>query len=289
MERRHTGGATAIRPLAGGTTVNRLTCFTVATPLACVMLTCTPAHAFDEELQTIPTRPGVTQAFLLVKPASRPVASVSLFAGGDGRLALSDRGIGSGRNNFLVRTRALFADRGFLVALVDAPSDHARDGIRSFRTSEAHAQDIAGVIASVKQHVDAPVCLIGTSAGTLSAANAAARIRQGMGGLVLASAITRRATRAPDSLMDVDLQNITVPTLLVHHKYDTCLVTPYADIPAVMQRLIHAPKVELVTFEGGDMPRSDPCQNLSYHGFLGIEPAVVAAIARWVKTTAGVE
>jgi len=46
------------------------------------------------DVRTIPTRPGVTQSFLLVRPAARPVATVVLFAGGNGALNL--RGTGSG-------------------------------------------------------------------------------------------------------------------------------------------------------------------------------------------------
>jgi hypothetical protein len=69
-------------------------------------------EARTEEVRTIPTRPGVTQAFLLLQPADRPVASVILFAGGHGRLNLTPGDIGWGRGNFLVRTRRMFAEQG---------------------------------------------------------------------------------------------------------------------------------------------------------------------------------
>ncbi|MEK6716445.1 MAG: alpha/beta hydrolase, partial [candidate division NC10 bacterium] len=102
---------------------------TVATiVIAALLLAGTSVRAFDEELQTIATRPGVTQPFLLVKPDRPPVASVILFAGGNGQLALSAWATGGGkRGNFLVRSRALFAERGFLAAVVDAPSDRTAD------------------------------------------------------------------------------------------------------------------------------------------------------------------
>ncbi|MCX5906128.1 MAG: hypothetical protein NTY64_02795, partial [Deltaproteobacteria bacterium] len=35
--------------------------------------------------------------------------------------------------------------------------------------------------------------------------------------------------------------------------------------------------------QGGDSPRSNPCQALSAHGFLGKEREVVEAIAAWIK------
>ncbi|MGH7396215.1 MAG: alpha/beta hydrolase, partial [Candidatus Rokuibacteriota bacterium] len=43
-----------------------------------------PARAPGEEVRTIPARPGVTESFLLLRPAGQPVASVIMFAGGHG-------------------------------------------------------------------------------------------------------------------------------------------------------------------------------------------------------------
>lgn len=256
----------------------------VAAALA-VLLAAGGAAAFDEELKVLPTRPGVTLAVLLVKPAGPPAASMILFAGGHGRLSLSPQGIGWGRGNFLVRSRSLFAERGFLVALVDAPSDQMTHGLWHFRTTEAHAQDAAAVIAYLKQAGPAPVWLVGTSAGTLSAANAAARLPSGPDGVVLTSSITRATRNLPYSLRDVDLAAITVSTLFVHHKDDGCVATPYDDLPGVMKRLKKARRAELLTFSGGDPPRSDACEPLSPHGFLGIERAVVGQIAAWIRAT----
>jgi hypothetical protein len=70
-------------------------------------------NAFEEELIIIPTRPKVTQPFLLIRPTDKPVASVILFAGDHGRLALSPQGIGWGSSNFLVRNRTDLPRRGF--------------------------------------------------------------------------------------------------------------------------------------------------------------------------------
>jgi len=102
-----------------------------------------------DDIRTIPTRPGVTQAFILVQSRGAPVASVILFAGGNGLLALGSGKVGLG-GNFLVRNRARFASEGLLVAVMDAPSDHP-SGLDGFRTSAAHADDIRAVIAALKQ------------------------------------------------------------------------------------------------------------------------------------------
>ena len=84
-----------------------------------------PASALDEKILTIPSRPGVTESFVLIRPAEAPVASVILFMGGRGALGLSRGPLGPRNTNFLVRTRQRFAERGLLVAVVDVPSDEA--------------------------------------------------------------------------------------------------------------------------------------------------------------------
>jgi len=123
--------------------------------------------------------------------ADKPIASVILFVGAHGRLALSPRGIGWGEGNFLVRNRERFCREGFLVAVMDAPSDRPQ-GLWNFRTSVAHAEDIKYVIAELRKMFDIPVWLIGTSMGTVSAANFAARLKEGgPDGLVLTSTITK--------------------------------------------------------------------------------------------------
>jgi hypothetical protein len=69
-------------------------------------------NALEGELRTIPTRPGFTQSFLLILPADKPIASVILFAGAHGRLALSPQGIGWGKATFLSETVSDSAVRG---------------------------------------------------------------------------------------------------------------------------------------------------------------------------------
>lgn len=45
----------------------------------------------------------------------------------------------------------------------------------------------------------------------------------------------------------------------------------------------NSPRKKVLIVEGGDPPKSDPCEALSQHGFLGIEKQVVAAIADFIK------
>jgi pimeloyl-ACP methyl ester carboxylesterase len=244
------------------------------------------ARAAPDELMKLDTRPGVTVPFLLVRPAGQPVASVVLFAGGHGHLALSSSGIGWGQGNFLVRTRQRFADRGLLVIVVDSPSDRGTQGMWRFRSTAEHAEDTRILIAAVRRMAPVPVWLVGTSMGTVSAANAAARLRDGgPDGLVLTSSVTRPPRDQLESLADVRLKDIRVPTLIVHHRDDACASTPYQDAVALPGALTQAPRRELITMEGGQAPRSKPCEAFSAHGYLGIEDKAVAAVANWITAT----
>jgi pimeloyl-ACP methyl ester carboxylesterase len=241
------------------------------------------AHAADD-VQTIPTRPGVTQAFILARPSGAPAASVILFAGGNGLLALGSGKLGLG-GNFLVRNRARFAGEGLLVAVVDTPSDHP-SGLDGFRTSAAHAEDIRAVIAALKREAPVPVWLVGTSMGTVSGANGAARLTEGgPDGLVLTSTVTRVGRERIETVGDVRLGEIRVPTLVVHHKNDGCRATPYADTPALIRDFKQVSRKELLAFDGGDPPISGPCDARAAHGYFGLDAQVVAAIVAWIKAT----
>jgi pimeloyl-ACP methyl ester carboxylesterase len=239
-----------------------------------------------EEVVTIPTRPGVTQTLLLARPDRPPLAAVVLFAGGNGLLNL-----GAARRslmgNFLLRTRGRFVAEGFLAAAVDSPSDRPQ-GLDGFRTSAAHAEDVGTVIAALREMAPVPVWLVGTSMGTVSAASAAARLgagSRGPDGLVLTSTVTREGRERPESVGDVRLGDVRVPTLIVHHRQDACRATPYADMPSLLRDFKQAPRRELVSFEGGDAPQSGPCEARSAHGYVGLEAEVIAAIVRWIKAS----
>jgi len=241
-----------------------------------------PAAQAGEDLIQLPTRPGVTQPFWLLAPAGTPVASVILFSGGSGILG-SERNPVLKSRNFLIRSRDKFAAAGFLVASVDTPSDHP-EGLDSLRNSAEHAQDIAAVIAYLRQKAPVPVWLIGTSMGTISAANVAARLKSGgADGLVLTSGIVSSGRRTGPISAHVDVDQIALPTLFVHNKDDACMVCPFSAVPGLMQRFTHAPRKELIAVSGGSEPLSDPCEALSRHGYIGIEAEVVAAIAKWIK------
>jgi len=255
--------------------------------LAVLLLLCS-AGVNAAELVKLKTRPGVNQKFILIKP-QKPVASVILFAGGKGTLNLSSSfgfpSINSRQNNFLVRTRNIFAKNSLMVAVVDAPSDqNSKTGLLGgFRDSMEHVADIDHVIGYLRQMADIPVWLIGTSRGTESAANIAINSEQHPDGLVLTSSMSVPNANGT-SVTDMDLKAITIPTLIVANTDDQCRYTPPEGAKEIAGMLTSSKKVAVKLFGGGDTPISKPCRALSYHGFLGIEIAVVNFISDFIKS-----
>lgn len=216
---------------------------------------------------------------LLVETVAAPRAVAVLFAGGKGALAIDEAGgIGWGKGNFLIRARTYFLRHGFTAVSIDAPSDHAGN-LGSFRGTAAHATDIGAVIAHLRERYKVPVWLVGTSRGTLSAANAAARLRvHRPDGIVLTSSML--ATGA-DSLFDFALEAIALPVLVTHHRADGCWATPPGGVEPLARKLTAAKPLAVRWYAGGE-DRGDPCQARGHHGYAGIEETVVADIAAWI-------
>ena len=235
-----------------------------------------------EKVVDIPTRPGVSQRMVVLSPQDAR-ATVILFAGGHGGLQISPNGsFGWGGNNFLVRTRHLFAERGLLVIVVDAPSDRQRPPyLGGFRQRPQHMADIKAVIAWVREQAKVPVWLVGTSRGTQSAAYIATELSgpEGPDGLVLTSTILTEDKGRPVPAMRLGKLRISV--LVVHHEEDGCSHCSFNEVPNLMEKLSGVPKKQLLSFKGGQN-RGDPCEALAYHGFNGLEREVVAQIAAWI-------
>jgi dienelactone hydrolase len=225
-------------------------------------------------------RAGALQPFLLLVPP-RAQAVVLLFAGGQGDIGLLPDGTLRRADNLLVRSRERFEEQGLAVAVMAPPTD--RDVLTGFRTAPEHTQDIAGVIAYLRQRLQVPVWLVGTSRGTVSAAYAASRLAPPAGpdGVVLASSVTEAYGGATAD--SAELEAIRVPVLLVHNRQDGCPASPLTGAEAMLRRLVHARARELIVIAGGGPPRGAPCTAFNYHGFVGREGETVRAMADWIK------
>jgi len=232
---------------------------------------------------TLDTRTDVTQQILIEQPDNLK-ANLILFAGGKGKIKL-DNGDYESNDNFLVRSRQLFLDKGFTTILIDAPSDRQdRIGmLKGFRNSQEHVKDIEVVIDYIRTINSKPIWLIGTSRGTESAAYAAVHLNNKINGVVLTSSISK-TNKKGTSVTDLALDRITVPILAVHHKDDKCKTTKPKVVKAIKNKSYNSSSVRIKMFSGGDEPiNKNPCKAKTYHGFLGIESEVVKSITEFIN------
>jgi len=212
---------------------------------------------------------------------------VILFAGGHGNLDLSGTNMAWGKGNFLVRTREDFLHQGFMVAVVDSPSDKKTESgmYRGFRHSEEHAIDIKAVIEEMRRMADVPVWLIGTSGGSASVANIASRLPPlaGPDGVVFTSSVEHNYSDRANSVFNAPLERIKVPALVVHNKDDACPSCPYSGAVKFERALSSSRNKKLVAIEGGSHPRGNVCGARHYHGYIGKEKEVVKIISDWIK------
>jgi pimeloyl-ACP methyl ester carboxylesterase len=255
--------------------------------------TCSAHAQAKTEVVTVDVRPGATMRYLGLTGAGKPAAAIVLLAGGKGALNLSSSGaIGSDlKLNFLIRTREQFAREGFYVVALDAASDRQSGMNGAIRLSPQHANDVGAVIAEIKKRTGLPVWLVGTSAGTLSAAGVAAKLASSPSrpdGVVLTSTMTTldAAGHCGKSVYDAALPAIKAPVLIASHRDDGCECTPgnTAAGAKLIAALTGAAAREHKIFNGGNAPLSGPCDARAQHGFFGIEGRVVKAIADWVKS-----
>lgn len=244
--------------------------------LGCALALLGPAQAAGERFD-VPTREGVVTP-LFWEAAEGAKATVLLFPGGAGGFGPVEAGRPTSRN-FLVRSMGDFLAQGHNVAIFGKPSDTPDLGYNE-RISAAHMTDIREVLKAVRQKSSAPVWLVGTSRGTVSATAAAIRMQGDIAGLVLTSSIV--AWDKPGAVPRQDLAAIRVPVLVLHHARDECRQTLPRDVGYLLKGLTAAPVKKLVIVEGGAYPTGDACEALHWHGFIGMEAEAVKIITGWM-------
>ena len=105
----------------------------------------------------MPSRPGVTQSFVILPMEGRePAALALLYVGGGGRINArnEDGQIRFGARNFLPRSGAEFVRNGVLPVVMDAPSDQGElsDG---YRMGAEQTADARAVIVELKKRFPA--------------------------------------------------------------------------------------------------------------------------------------
>lgn len=240
---------------------------------------CLPLSAVwaQEGLVTVPARDGQKISYWWM-PKEGAAATVILLSGGGGGIGLRD---GQPRsNNFLIRSRELFRSEGLNVALLGNPSD-MREMDDAWRTSEAHRTDVQNVITDIRARSTAPIWLVGTSRGTVSATALALALQDQLSGVVLTASITSYSETAAVPRQAID--RLRLPVLIYHHRQDACRITPAREADHIFRGLAQAKVKKLMVVDGGQNPTGNPCQALHWHGFIGMEERAVKDIAAWIQ------
>jgi hypothetical protein len=219
---------------------------------AAILMSLVSGAAFADETVSI----GGSRA-VLIKP-NAPRASVILMPGGNGAIAAGDHGeINALKFNQLVRTRKAYAARGLAVLVVDAgtPLDAA-----------------VHYMAAIKR----PVTVIGTSRGTLRAAEGIARGAR-PDALVLTSGFLSAESGSGQNVMSILGSPASLPrTLVIHHSQDGCKFT----LPAGVDPFVKwsAGRARAVWVSGG-INEGDACEARAHHGFNGLDGQIVGIAA----------
>lgn len=266
---------------------------TIRTGLAGIMLAAlltgiaiTPAGA--EDVLQIRSSSGAKLRSLLTGNPATARANIILLVGGRGMLKISGKGrIKKPTSNFLARTRQLFADAGYLTALVDAPIDRRRGAglLGGFRASGEHGRDLSKIAKKLHAMNSKSVFVVGTSRGTVSAANLALNDSFGfVKGAVLTSSLVK-PNKKGRIITDLELGKIAVPLLFVHNKGDKCKVTRLSDVKPIVKRLQRGgARVQFIVLRS-DKKSGGHCRGRSPHGFFGIEAVAVNKIIEWISAT----
>jgi hypothetical protein len=247
---------------------------------ACMPLSPASAGAATpaERIVDLPLHNGDHQRVLYAAPAN-PKATIVMLPGGAGEVGIRRNGDLRHDDNFVVRTRALWINRGFAVLIPDALDG---DNLRGMRSSPAYAGLVGDLVQFAHQQSTGPVFLLGTSQGSIAAMNGAAHIDPSqLAGVVLTESVSVLGG-SHETVFQADPQEVRVPALVVANRDDRCDVAPPANAPRIAAAMSASPSVKVVQVSGGIQRSSNACGSLTPHGYYGIETQVVDAIAGWM-------
>lgn len=226
----------------------------------------------------IPLANGGHQRVLYLPAASRMRGAIVMFPGGAGDVGIKKNGDMEHGDNFVVRTRDLWRDKGYAVVIVDAIDHQSMRGVRS---TPAYA-DIAGqVIAFTREQSQAPVWAMGTSQGSIAAMNAAATQGQALAGVILTESVSVLGG-SHETVFDSHPERVGIPALVVANADDQCKVAPPAKAQEIARAMSHA-QTTVLNVTGGTQRSREDCGSLTPHGYYGIERNVVDQIALWMS------
>ena len=239
---------------------------------------------FRAVLIKIPAAGGGVQPIFLVEPKrpSMPRRAFLLFGGGGGRISHGVR-LEKGRyrlsRNFLMRIVKEIADAGIAAVPVGMWSGLTDSTGDDFRLGPDHAKDMAAAVRALAARGYREVFIVGTSRGTLDAANLALNLKDPrVKGVIFTSTMADY-----DGLIALPVEKIDLPVLFVHNLYDECRVTTYDGARELYARMKNSPQRRFVTVKAAAIAEGRECGAIAAHGFRDIEAATARILTDWAK------
>ena len=190
---------------------------------------------------------------------------------------------GKGKSkNFLVRNKNIFASNRINYYIFPNWSENEL-ATYPLRITKIRTQRILNLVNYLKKQNDLPTYILGFSRGSVDAGSFAIRNPNSIKGIVLASGIYKNKSKKASnySMEKIIGKEIKTHTLVVHHKKDTCVATPFKYAEKFFSKL-KAPKKKQLFYTSGN-PTGEPCGPNHFHGFEGIEKDVASDISDWIK------
>jgi hypothetical protein len=244
----------------------------------CSTSVCAQGSVSTERVFDLQLRNGNHQR-VLYATAANAKAIIVMLPGGAGDIGIGQSGDLRHDENFVVRSRALWIERGYDVLIPDTLNS---ENLRGLRSSPAYAALVGELVHFAHTKSSAAVFLLGTSQGSIAAMNGAAHLsRTQLAGVVLTESVSRQGG-SHETVFQANPQDVRVPALVVANHDDRCDVAPPEDAPQIVAAMSNSPQVKLLYVRGGISRSSKLCGSLTPHGYYGIESNVVGQIADWM-------
>ncbi len=234
--------------------MNRLFC-------GLLLLLFSPAAWAGDELASGRMADGTSVAYVLsTSGGGSPAYAVILMPGGRGIMSphIDNNGklVFAFGGNFLIRSRATFAEGKFVAASTDATSTPDR---------------ILAIVADLqRRYPGVKVYVVGTSRSTEATLALARSLDGRVAGFVHTSSMNGIATFDPRGLKSRNL--------IVLHRRDACALTKPSNGVA-SNRSYGTPLIEM----DGGKSTGDDCEAYAFHGYNGIERETVDKIKQWIE------
>lgn len=222
-------------------------------------LTALNCHAEEELIISAQNKDGEAYPYILNYESPAPKYVIILFPGGNGIMnphMQEGKLVYGYKGNFVIKARKYIVDKEFATVATNSTQSSGR---------------IQAIINDIyKRFPETKIYLMGTSNGTFDTMSLAGYLSDKIAGVIHTSSLNRIST--------LDAKQYKNRQLIVHHKNDTCKVTPYYSVEAANKKY----GTELIVMEGG-ISVGDLCEPLAHHGFNGIIKETADRIKDWIR------